>query len=152
MMKGSESMAENPSVRLIVPKSSAGQTPDNNNIVALANNYLQTFPDLGTKGVFNVTYTGYITETEPAQALFMATNRTGEDISNFSFVFDLRADGQMIWEKTMISITEEDFGELPAETSMPLLISVPQGKEADLLKAGDENTIQLSLSQLQRLV
>lgn len=151
-MKGSESMAENLSVRLIVPKSSAGQNPSNNNIVALADQYLKTFPDLGTKGVFNLTYTGYMTETEPAQALFMATNRTGEDIFDFSFVFDLKVDEQTIWEKTMISITEEDFGELPAETSMPLLISVPQGKEAGLLKAGDENTIQLSLSQLQRLV
>ena len=151
-MKGSESMAENLSVRLIVPKSSAGQNPSNNNIVALADQYLKTFPDLGTKGVFNLTYTGYMTETEPAQALFMATNRTGEDIFDFSFVFDFKVDGQTIWEKTMISITEEDFGELPAETSMPLLISVPQGKEAGLLKAGDENTIQLSLSQLQRLV
>lgn len=151
-MKGSESMAENLSVRLIVPKSSAGQNPSNNNIVALADQYLKTFPDLGTKGVFNLTYTGYMTETEPAQALFMATNRTGEDIFDFSFVFDLKVDGQTIWEKTMISITEEDFGELPAETSMPLLISVPQGKEAGLLKAGGENTIQLSLSQLQRLV
>lgn len=145
-------MAENLSVRLIVPKSSAGQNPSNNNIVALADQYLKTFPDLGTKGVFNLTYTGYMTETEPAQALFMATNRTGEDIFDFSFVFDLKVDGQTIWEKTMISITEEDFGELPAETSMPLLISVPQGKEAGLLKAGGENTIQLSLSQLQRLV
>lgn len=145
-------MADNPSVQLVLPKSSGGQTPDNNNVVALADKYLTTYPDIGTKGVFNVTYTGYVTKTEPAQALFMATNRTGEAISNFSFVFDLKIDGQAIWEKTLIAITDEEFGELPAETSMPLLINVPMGKEADLLKAADEAMIQLSLSQLQRLV
>lgn len=143
-------MATDKSIQLILPKSSKGENPENNNIVTLAEEYLNTIPNIGTEGVFNLTYTGYAIETKPYQALFMATNRTGESIEDFSFVLDLQIGDQIIWQKTLFRITKEEFGEIPANSSMPILISVPAGKETDLLKATNDN-IQISLSRLQKL-
>ena len=143
-------MATDESIQLVLPKSSKGETPENNQVVALAEEYLETIPNIGTEGVFNLTYTGYALDTKPYQALFMATNRTGETIEDFSFVLDLQIGDQTIWQKTLFRITKEAFGEIPVHSSMPILISVPEGKETDLLKATHDN-IQLSLSRLQKL-
>lgn len=143
-------MATDESIQLILPKSSKGETSENNQVVALAEEYLNTIPNIGTEGVFNLTYTGYALEAKPYQALFMATNRTGETIEDFSFVLDLQIGDQTIWQKTLFRITKEAFGEIPAHSSMPILISVPEGKETDLLKATNDN-IQVSLSRLQKL-
>lgn len=143
-------MATDEPIQLVLPKSSRGEKPEDNNIVALAENYLKTLPDIGIKGVFNLTYTGYAIETTPYQALFMATNRMGETLDDFSFVLDLKIGEQIIWKKTLFRIPKEEFGAIPANSSMPILISVPTGKETDLLKATNDN-IQISLSQLQKL-
>lgn len=143
-------MATDDSIQLILPKSSKGEKPENNNIVALAEEYLNTIPNIGTEGLFNLTYTGYALETKPYQALFMATNRTGETIEDFSFVLDLQIEDQIIWQSTLFRITKEAFGEIPTHSSMPILISVPEGKESDLLKATNDN-IHISLSRLQKL-
>lgn len=149
-MKVSESMATDKAIQLILPKSSKGEKPENNPIVALAQEYLDNLSDMGVAGLFNLTYTGYLIETKPYQALFMATNRTGEPIEDFSFVLDVQIGDQMIWQNTLFRITKEEFGEIPVHSSMPILISVPEGRETDLLEA-DNDTIQISLSQLQKL-
>ncbi|MBM6614781.1 hypothetical protein JTF06_07735 [Desemzia sp. RIT804] len=143
-------MATDESIQLILPKSSKEEKPESNNIVALAQEYLNTIPNIGAEGLFNLTYTGYVVETKPYQALFMATNRTEEAIADFSFVLDLQIEDQTIWQKTLLRITKEEFGEIPVHSSMPILINVPEGKETELLKADNDN-IQISLSQLQRL-
>lgn len=143
-------MTTNKPSQLVIPKASAGETPENNEILALANNYLKQFPQIGEPGVFNFTYTGFVIQAQPAQALFLATNRTGETIADFAFQLDVSVNQEPIWKNTVLKLAKEDFGELPMESSMPVLVSIPEGKAEALLDAAEE-AIAVSLSHLQRL-
>lgn len=143
-------MAASEPSQLVLPKASKDETPSQNKIVALAADYLQKVPQIGEPGVFNFTFTGFVIQMQPAHALFMATNRTGQTIENFAFRLHVTVNQEIIWENTLIKMSAEDFGELPDQASMPVLVSIPAGKEELLLKAKDEE-IQLTLSHLQRL-
>lgn len=143
-------MAANKPSHLVVPKASAGETPENNKILALAEDYVQQFPQIGEPGVFNFTYTGFVIQAQPAQALFLATNRTDETITNFAFQLDVTVNQEPIWKSMVLKLAKEDFGELPVDSSMPVLVSIPEGKTESLLHAAEERIV-VSLSHLQRL-
>ncbi|MDE1548357.1 hypothetical protein [Jeotgalibaca caeni] len=106
-----------------------------NEVIGVAEDFTTTNANLGEEELFTLSYTGYFIENEdgPLQAFFMGINRVGTPLTNLSFTLNFLVGEEAVWENTVFTLYEDEFGEQPVNTAMPIFLDVPAGKE-ELLK------------------
>lgn len=77
------------------------------------------------EGQLSLFWTG-ITTGEYESTIFLLANRTGEDLSDFSITVDfLTSDGGEILSEEELAITLTEYGTVPSDSLMPIMVDVP---------------------------
>lgn len=108
-----------------------------NDVINVAEDFTAENSGLAEEGLFTLSYTGFYIENEggPLQGFFMGVNRTGQPLTNLSFTLNFLVAEQPVWENTVFTLHESEFGTQPVDTAMPIFLDVPAGREDLLLNA-----------------
>lgn len=111
-------------------------------VIAIAEQFVQEGESLSTPDHFTLVYTGYYIENQDGtiQGYFMGFNQTGQPLRDLGFTLNFVVGDAPVWEEMRFNLYADEFGEQPDQTAMPIFLDVPPGKEDLLINATSEET------------
>lgn len=128
----------------------ANQNSENNELVALAEDFLTSNPNLGSEDSVTLTYTGYwYEENDQFSGVFLLTNKTGQTLNDFSFAIDWNYDGEIIYDSFLVNYYAESMNILPDHSTILLLLPIENEKQDLVREMESLDNFHLAISDVQ---
>jgi len=131
---GSNQTTEDQTITFVPQKSDldAGLSIESDETLAELAGIIETtdYSEIGTEDDVAIQYTGLYYQTEGSiQPIFLLTNKTNQSYTNMDMMVSFKsAEGEPVFEQEKFHLSEEEFGVLRPNTSMPLYLTIEPSK------------------------